>query len=227
MYSERRRVLTQGAVSQPVTATHGIPPGCGHAVDLLHAFLLKTLQSAGRPVSVRKQHVLRLPASAQKPFHCKQEGEPQEDSGHLQWSDSQTTSDESLARWQVTASAHHYSGFGSGYAVGRLESSFARFTGEQQGAHCQCARSACKGASLRRSSPFEFMAYGGPAGDPQVTADLNTTRIWQRRLDAGRLDWPLEERAWTTALDRGRERGPMRHLRLLADRLGWTTRPGG
>eukprot|EP00971_Amphidinium_carterae_P008420 166127-Amphidinium_carterae.1 len=32
------------------------------------------------------------------------------------------------------------------------------------------------------------MAYGGPAGDPQVTADLNTMRIWQRRLDAGRLD---------------------------------------
>eukprot|EP00971_Amphidinium_carterae_P005194 103698-Amphidinium_carterae.1 len=31
-----------------------MPPGCGHAVDLLHAFLLKTLQSAGRHVSVRK-----------------------------------------------------------------------------------------------------------------------------------------------------------------------------
>eukprot|EP00971_Amphidinium_carterae_P350262 6491460-Amphidinium_carterae.2 len=43
-----------GAVSEPVTATHGMPLGCGHAVDLLHAFLLKTLQSAGRHVSVRK-----------------------------------------------------------------------------------------------------------------------------------------------------------------------------
>eukprot|EP00971_Amphidinium_carterae_P309674 6154257-Amphidinium_carterae.1 len=31
-----------------------MPPGCGHAVDLLHAFLLKTLKSAGRHVSVRK-----------------------------------------------------------------------------------------------------------------------------------------------------------------------------
>eukprot|EP00971_Amphidinium_carterae_P032952 648472-Amphidinium_carterae.1 len=31
-----------------------MPPGCGHAVDLLHAFLLKTLKSAGRQVSVRK-----------------------------------------------------------------------------------------------------------------------------------------------------------------------------
>eukprot|EP00971_Amphidinium_carterae_P343039 6482569-Amphidinium_carterae.1 len=43
-----------GAVSEPVTATHGMPPGCGHAADLLHAFLLGTLQSAGRHVSVRK-----------------------------------------------------------------------------------------------------------------------------------------------------------------------------
>eukprot|EP00971_Amphidinium_carterae_P351074 6491897-Amphidinium_carterae.2 len=54
MYAGRRRVLLQGAVSEPVTATHGMPPGCGHAVDLLHAFLLKTLQSAGRRVSVHK-----------------------------------------------------------------------------------------------------------------------------------------------------------------------------
>eukprot|EP00971_Amphidinium_carterae_P082354 1628259-Amphidinium_carterae.3 len=41
MYAGRRRVLLQGGVSDPVTATHGMPPGCGHAVDLLHAFLLK------------------------------------------------------------------------------------------------------------------------------------------------------------------------------------------
>eukprot|EP00971_Amphidinium_carterae_P351193 6491966-Amphidinium_carterae.1 len=54
MYAGRRRVLLQGAVSEPVTAIHGMPPGCGHAIDLLHAFLLKTLQSAGRHVSVRK-----------------------------------------------------------------------------------------------------------------------------------------------------------------------------
>eukprot|EP00971_Amphidinium_carterae_P033977 668889-Amphidinium_carterae.1 len=54
MYSGRRRVLLQGAVSEPVTATHGMPPGCGHAVDLLHAFLLKTLKSTGRHVTVRK-----------------------------------------------------------------------------------------------------------------------------------------------------------------------------
>eukprot|EP00971_Amphidinium_carterae_P325759 6456191-Amphidinium_carterae.1 len=28
MYAGRRRVLLQGAVSEPVTATHGMPPGC-------------------------------------------------------------------------------------------------------------------------------------------------------------------------------------------------------
>eukprot|EP00971_Amphidinium_carterae_P132543 2625169-Amphidinium_carterae.1 len=44
IYSGRRRVLIQVAVSLPVTASYGMPLGCGHAVDLLHA-----LQSAGRP----------------------------------------------------------------------------------------------------------------------------------------------------------------------------------
>eukprot|EP00971_Amphidinium_carterae_P219712 4362311-Amphidinium_carterae.1 len=54
MYAGHRRILIQGAVSDPVQTTHGMPPGCGHAVDLLHAFLLKTLQSAGSKVEVRK-----------------------------------------------------------------------------------------------------------------------------------------------------------------------------
>eukprot|EP00971_Amphidinium_carterae_P280121 5560519-Amphidinium_carterae.1 len=31
MYSSRRRVLIQGAVSSPVTTINGMPPGCGHA----------------------------------------------------------------------------------------------------------------------------------------------------------------------------------------------------
>eukprot|EP00971_Amphidinium_carterae_P148881 2951664-Amphidinium_carterae.1 len=53
MYAGRQRVLIQGTVSQLVIATHGMPPGCGHAVDLIHAFLLSTLQSAGRHISVR------------------------------------------------------------------------------------------------------------------------------------------------------------------------------
>eukprot|EP00971_Amphidinium_carterae_P245156 4867887-Amphidinium_carterae.1 len=65
------------------------------------------------------------------------------------------------------------------------------------------------------------MAYGGPAGDPQVTADLNTIRAWKRKLNAGTLEWPLATEVWDGALQNGRGRGPIRHLRLLADRLAW------
>eukprot|EP00971_Amphidinium_carterae_P330704 6463872-Amphidinium_carterae.1 len=53
MYSGNRRILLQGAVSNAVQSTCGLPPGCGLAVDLLHAFLIRTLQSAGRQVEVR------------------------------------------------------------------------------------------------------------------------------------------------------------------------------
>eukprot|EP00971_Amphidinium_carterae_P151951 3011548-Amphidinium_carterae.1 len=61
-----------------------------------------------------------------------------------------------------------------------------------------------KGTNLRRSSLVELMAYGGPAGDPQVTADLNTIRVWQRKLNAGTLKWPLEQSIWNNALSKGR-----------------------
>eukprot|EP00971_Amphidinium_carterae_P158964 3151879-Amphidinium_carterae.4 len=54
MYSGNRRILIQSAVSEGVTATCGLPPGCGHAVDMLHAFLIKLLRCAGRQVEVRK-----------------------------------------------------------------------------------------------------------------------------------------------------------------------------
>eukprot|EP00971_Amphidinium_carterae_P256966 5101521-Amphidinium_carterae.1 len=54
MYSGSRRILIQGAVSEAVQSTCGLPPGCGLAIDLLHAFLIRTLQSAGRQVEVRK-----------------------------------------------------------------------------------------------------------------------------------------------------------------------------
>eukprot|EP00971_Amphidinium_carterae_P239796 4760497-Amphidinium_carterae.1 len=43
-----------------------------------------------------------------------------------------------------------------------------------------CARKALgKGAGLRRSAPLELMAHGGPAADPQVSADLSTVRVAQ------------------------------------------------
>eukprot|EP00971_Amphidinium_carterae_P055680 1097796-Amphidinium_carterae.1 len=54
MYSGQRRILVQGAVSDGVTATCGLPLGCGHAVDMLHAFLITSLRCAGRQVEVRK-----------------------------------------------------------------------------------------------------------------------------------------------------------------------------
>eukprot|EP00971_Amphidinium_carterae_P171455 3398698-Amphidinium_carterae.1 len=56
IYSGQRRILVQGAVSEGVTATCGLPPGCGHAVDMLHAacFLIKSLRCLGREVDVRK-----------------------------------------------------------------------------------------------------------------------------------------------------------------------------
>eukprot|EP00971_Amphidinium_carterae_P111045 2199708-Amphidinium_carterae.2 len=71
------------------------------------------------------------------------------------------------------------------------------------------------------------MAYGGPAGDPQVTSDLNTIRACQRKLVAGPLEWPLDTEVWNRALHKGRGRGPIRHLRLLADRLAWIPAEGG
>eukprot|EP00971_Amphidinium_carterae_P168801 3344426-Amphidinium_carterae.1 len=71
------------------------------------------------------------------------------------------------------------------------------------------------------------MPYGGSAGDPQVTSDLNTIRAWQRKLAAGTLEWPLATEVGERALNKGRGRGPIRHLRLLADRLAWLPAVGG
>eukprot|EP00971_Amphidinium_carterae_P237839 4721881-Amphidinium_carterae.1 len=70
-----------------------------------------------------------------------------------------------------------------------------------------------KGAGLRRSAPLELMAHGGPAADPQVSANLSTVRVWQ---------WLLESRMWDNALKPGRGRDPTRNLKQLAVRLGWT-----
>eukprot|EP00971_Amphidinium_carterae_P191710 3804035-Amphidinium_carterae.2 len=80
--------------------------------------------------------------------------------------------------------------------------------------------------------------YGAEAGgitaqgmsdlrDPQASADLNTVRVGHRRVLAGQVTWPLEERLWSDALKDGRGRGPMRNLRLMADRLGWVPDEGG
>eukprot|EP00971_Amphidinium_carterae_P082088 1623617-Amphidinium_carterae.2 len=49
----------------------------------------------------------------------------------------------------------------------------------------------------------------------------------RKRLDAGNLETPLDDRFWETALDKARGRGPIQHLTLLADRLGCIPQPGG
>eukprot|EP00971_Amphidinium_carterae_P085584 1693652-Amphidinium_carterae.1 len=53
------------------------------------------------------------------------------------------------------------------------------------------------------------MAHGGPAADPQVSADLSTA--------------PLSDNMWDNALRPGRGRGPTRNLKQLRRLdLQWT-----
>eukprot|EP00971_Amphidinium_carterae_P182406 3620197-Amphidinium_carterae.1 len=54
MYRGRRRILVNGALSEAVVATSGIPAGCGLAMDLLHAFHQHQLKASNLKVSVRK-----------------------------------------------------------------------------------------------------------------------------------------------------------------------------
>eukprot|EP00971_Amphidinium_carterae_P276285 5482673-Amphidinium_carterae.1 len=51
-------------------------------------------------------------------------------------------------------------------------------------------------------------------------------RSWQRKLITGTLVWPLEENV-ENALGKGRGRGPIKHLKTLANRVGWVPQPGG
>eukprot|EP00971_Amphidinium_carterae_P053745 1058435-Amphidinium_carterae.2 len=71
------------------------------------------------------------------------------------------------------------------------------------------------------------MAHGGPSRYPRVAADLSTVRVWQRRIAAGKASWLLSETSWEGALRRGRGRGPISNLRLLADCLQWVPRQTG
>eukprot|EP00971_Amphidinium_carterae_P347577 6489646-Amphidinium_carterae.2 len=47
--------------------------------------------------------------------------------------------------------------------------------------------------ALRRVAALELMAHGGPIGDPCAVADLRTVCVWQRRIAAGKAQWPLSE----------------------------------
>eukprot|EP00971_Amphidinium_carterae_P085228 1686157-Amphidinium_carterae.1 len=66
MFAGQQRVLIQGAVSQPVAATHDMVRGCGHAVGRLHAKwsklcrvqVLKSLTAANVKVNLTKTVVI-------------------------------------------------------------------------------------------------------------------------------------------------------------------------
>eukprot|EP00971_Amphidinium_carterae_P235644 4676296-Amphidinium_carterae.1 len=166
----------QGAVSDAAQSTCGLPPGCGLAVDFLHALLVRTLQSAGDPVEVRKcvddmvlvaagpcfEHYLRdsyrdviqpkqtVVVCNGMPVSCPPRGSRPEISGLI--------------------------------LSGLL------------------GRTLCKGkasaplSSERVSRPpsSSWPTVGGPAADPQASADLSTVRVWHKRILAGRVEWPLE-----------------------------------
>eukprot|EP00971_Amphidinium_carterae_P080178 1586568-Amphidinium_carterae.1 len=63
------------------------------------------------------------------------------------------------------------------HSVGRYGAEVGGITKTSMSKVRTCARKALgKGAGLRRSATLELMAHGGPAADPQVSADLSTVR---------------------------------------------------
>eukprot|EP00971_Amphidinium_carterae_P238849 4741451-Amphidinium_carterae.2 len=65
-----------------------------------------------------------------------------------------------------------------------------------------------KGASLRRSAALKVMAHGRSSGDPHVAAELSTVRVWQRRIAAGKVQWPLPEQRQRSHPQLGSDGGP-------------------
>eukprot|EP00971_Amphidinium_carterae_P093330 1846797-Amphidinium_carterae.1 len=263
-----------------------MPPGCGHAVDLLHAFLLQTLKSAGRQVTVRKYVddmvlVAHGPCFAGNLCYAYRQVHKSLVKANMKvnlqktvvicnganakrllmkvWKAGRlpppriTTRDLGVdtqwAAWRCPVQRKRVITFkqsmnrvrslglpapGKARIVKSLYSVglYGAEVGGMSASHMKDVRISArkalgKGANLRRSSPLELMAYGGPAGDPQVTCDLNTIRAWQRKLAAGTLQWPLATEVWDRDLTKGRGRGPIRNLRLLADRLSWVPAEGG
>eukprot|EP00971_Amphidinium_carterae_P198249 3934636-Amphidinium_carterae.1 len=60
-----------------------------------------------------------------------------------------------------------------------------------------------------------------------VAADFSTVKVWQRRIAAGKVTWPLTEVSWKWALTKGKGCGPTRNSRLMADRLNCIPTPDG
>eukprot|EP00971_Amphidinium_carterae_P323308 6425262-Amphidinium_carterae.2 len=82
---------------------------------------------------------------------------------------------------------------------------------------------AARGA-LGRGAELELTLKGGIKADPQVAFDLYTSKAWQ---GGHTHPWPPTEESWGK-VDVGRKgRGPLRHLKHLCLRLGWTPQPQG
>eukprot|EP00971_Amphidinium_carterae_P049371 973026-Amphidinium_carterae.1 len=283
MYSGNSRILIQGAVSGAVQSACGLPPGCGLVVDLLHAFLIRTLQSAGRQVEVRKYvddmvlvahgphfaHYLRdsyksvqnalkqanMQVNPKKTAvicngtHTKNKLTKTWCSGLLPPVKITTRDlgvDTLWSCWRTLCKGNVSALLNSPYKecvglVSRttsksglsnpsivLDSMALRWEAYRKLVCPKYERVPVKpwvkelesAAGLRRSAPLELMAHGGPAADPQVSADLSTVRVWHRRILAGKLEWPLPDNMWDNALRPGRGRGPTRNLKQLAERLG-------
>eukprot|EP00971_Amphidinium_carterae_P068208 1350563-Amphidinium_carterae.2 len=80
-----------------------------------------------------------------------------------------------------------------------------------------------RGAQLRRAAELERTLKGGLKADPQVTLVLYTFRAWQRAL-LQQTPWPPSEDEWLKPDQGRRGRGPLRHLKSLCERLGWSLR---
>eukprot|EP00971_Amphidinium_carterae_P127404 2524243-Amphidinium_carterae.1 len=109
----------------------------------------------------------------------------------MQWNESQEVDAKGLENRPTASTKSHHSGSWRGCSMGGLEMPSSKEEGHdiqtsdeqsQKPGRTGCHKAR---ANLRRSSPLELMAYGGLAGDPQVTAHLNTIRVWQRKLNTG------------------------------------------
>eukprot|EP00971_Amphidinium_carterae_P197171 3913504-Amphidinium_carterae.1 len=91
----------------------------------------------------------------------------------------------------------------------------------------------CNGAITKRLLMKVWKA--GRLPPPRITArDLISARKALGKGSSSRRSRPTglmaprdaQKKVWATALDKGRGRGPIRHLRKPADRLGWIPQPG-
>eukprot|EP00971_Amphidinium_carterae_P323162 6422355-Amphidinium_carterae.1 len=166
MYSGQCRILSQGAVSEAVQVTCGLPPGCGLAVDLLHAFLVRTLRSAGRQVEVRKSTPPKLRLFVITRELSKSSGLSGGRLPPVRLTTRDLSVDTQWASWRNPVQKKRISTFHQSmnrvraldllaHVVGLYGADVGCITAQGMSDHRICARHAPgKGASLRRSATF-------------------------------------------------------------------------